>query len=303
MEKRKVRKDGTFGTLYVVSTPIGNMEDITLRALKVLKGAALIAAENVAHTKRLCGHYGIKTRLTSVHQHNQKIRAPRLIKRLESGHDVAMVTNAGTPGISDPGIYLINQAAKRDIKVTPIPGASAVIAALSVAGLPAEGFVFLGFLPNKPGKRKKTLAELVAEPRTMVFFEAPHRIIAMLTDLRKILGDRHMVMLREMTKVYEELNRGPVSAILAHLKSDRIRGEFTLVVAGTGGDEEEAQALSEEVLCRIEQLLVEKKMGIKDIANLLSKEEGLAYRQIYRECLARKKELGGFEGHEVGQKI
>jgi 16S rRNA (cytidine1402-2'-O)-methyltransferase len=302
MEKRRGRNDGTFGTLYVVSTPIGNMEDITLRALKVLKAVALIAAENAAHTKRLCGHYGIKTRLTSVNQHNQKIRAPRLIKRLESGHDVAMVTNAGTPAISDPGIYVINLAAKRNIKITPVPGASAVIAALSVAGLPAEGFVFLGFLPNKPGKRKKTLAELVAEPRTMVFFEAPHRIRATLTDLRKILGDRQMVMLREMTKIYEEVNRGPASAMLAHLKSDRIRGEFTLVVAGTGRDEEEARALSEAVVCRMEELLVEKKMGIKDIANLLSKEEGLPYRQIYRECLAKKKDLEGFERHEVGQK-
>ena len=300
MEKRKGHKDGTFGTLYVVSTPIGNLEDITLRALKVLEGVALIAAENVAHSKRLCDHYGIKTRCTSVHQHNQKTRAPQLIKRLKSGHDVAVVTDAGTPGISDPGIYLINRAAEEDIKVTPIPGASAVIAALSVSGLPAEEFVFIGFLPNKPGKRRTRLAKLVVEQRTMVFFEAPHRIKAMLTDLRKILGDRQMVMLREMTKVYEEVTRGPVSAVLANLKTDRIRGEFTLVVAGR--QEVEEQALSESVLSRIEALLIEKKMGIKDIATLLSKEEGLAYRRVYKECLARKRGLEGFEGNGVGQK-
>jgi len=282
----------------VVSTPIGNMEDITLRALRVLKSVDVIAAESVTHTKGLCEHYDIRTRLTSYHQHNQKGKAPQLIKRLKSGHDVAIVTDAGTPGISDPGVYLINRAAKEEIRITPIPGPSAVIAALSVSGLPTEDFVFLGFLPNKRGKRKKILANLVSEPRTMVFFEAPHRIKAMLGDLREMLGDRQMVMLREITKVFEEVKRGPIGEILEYLTPDRIRGEFTLVVAGR--KEKKVRSLNEEVLKRIEDLLTEKTRSIKDIANLVSTEEGVAYRQIYKECLARKKDLERLEADGAG---
>lgn len=281
------------GTLYVVSTPIGNLEDITLRALRVLKSAQTIAAENVAHTRGLCERYGIKTRLTSFNQHNQKAKAPDLIKRLKSGHDVAVVTDAGTPGISDPGVYLINQAAKEQISVTPVPGPSAVIAALSISGLPTEKFVFFGFLPNKHGKRRNQLKKLVSEPLTMVFFEAPHRVKAMLTDLKEMLGDRQMVMLREMTKVFEEVKRGPVSTILEGLTPDRIRGEFTLVVAGK--EEEKTQGLSEEPLNRIDELLAEEKMSLKDIAGLISREQGLPFRQIYKECLAKKRNLDGLD--------
>ena len=281
---------GGCGTLFVVSTPIGNLEDITVRALRVLRSVDVIAAESVTHTRGLCEHYGMKTRLTSFHQHNQKVKTPQLIKKLKSGKNIAVVSNAGTPGISDPGAYLINQAAKEDIRVSPIPGPSAVMAAFSVCGMTVERFVFLGFLPHKPGKRKKELKGLISETRTMVFFEAPHRIRAMLTDLREILGDRQMVMLREMTKVFEEVKRGVVSAILEHLRPDSVRGEFTLVVAGSE-TEEEVSIISEEVHARIGKLLDEKKMSVKDIAYLLSNEEGLAYRQIYKECLAKKKVL------------
>jgi len=251
------------GTLYVTSTPIGNLEDITMRALSVLKNVDVIAAENVARTRGLCEHYGIKTRLTSYNQHNQKVKATELIQQLTSGRDVAVVTDAGTPGISDPGAFLISQAANEKIEVVPIPGPSAVIAALSVSGMPTEEFVFCGFLPNKSGKRKKTLKRLISERRTMVFFEAPHRIEAMLTDLKEILDDRQMVMLREMTKVFEEVKRGTVSAILTNLTPDRIKGEFTLVVAGS--EEEEPRALSEEILERIRELLSENKMGVEKV--------------------------------------
>jgi 16S rRNA (cytidine1402-2'-O)-methyltransferase len=302
MEKRRIHNGRDYGTLYVVSTPIGNLEDITLRALGVLKSVGTVAAEKVPHTRGLWEHYGIKTRLTTYNQHNQRVKAPALIKRLKSGQDVAIVTDAGTPGISDPGVYLIDMAAREEIKVSPIPGPSAVMAALSVSGLPTENFVFLGFLPNKTGKRKKALAKLISEKRTMVFFEAPHRLKAMLIELRQMLGDRHMVMLREMTKVFEEVKRGPVSVILEHLTHARIRGEITLVVAGSE-HEERAPALSEGVLGRIEALLAEKKMSVKDIASLLSSEEGLAYRQVYKECLARKRSLGRVEGDGVSQDI
>ncbi len=277
------------GTLYVVSTPIGNLEDITLRALRILEKVVIIAAENVAHTRGLCGHYRIKTRLTRYHQYNQKSKVPELLRELKSGNDVALVTDAGSPGISDPGALFVGRAFDEKIRVVPIPGASAVIAGLSVSGLSTEKFVFLGFLPNKSGKRKKELKKLIFETRTMVFFEAPHRLKAMLTELKEILGNRQMVMLREMTKVFEDIRKGPVSAILGHLTPDRIRGEFTLVVAGS--EEEKIDATDPQVVKRIEEMLKEK-MSVKDISGVLSSEEGLTYRQVYRKCLDRKKALG-----------
>ncbi len=289
---------GVYGTLYAVSTPIGNLEDVTLRALRVLKFVDIIAAENVTHTRGLCKHYDIKTKLISCQQHNQKVKVPELIKRLQAGDNIAIVTDAGTPGISDPGSYLINMAAKEDIKIRPIPGPSAVISALSVSGLPTEKFVFFGFLSNKPGKRKKELLRLVSESRTMVFFEAPHRIKAMLTDLKVILGNRHMVILREMTKIFEEVKRGSVNTILKYLTPEKLKGEFTLVVSGS--ETEETHALSEEIIDRIKELLAEKNMSIRDIAYLLSGGEGPTYRQIYKECLVRKKKLERNKADGVG---
>jgi 16S rRNA (cytidine1402-2'-O)-methyltransferase len=282
--------DEHYGKLYVVSTPIGNLEDITLRALDVLKRVAVIAAENVKHTRGLCEHYGIRKRLTSYHQHNQGSKTPELVRKLKSGKDVALVTDAGTPGISDPGALLTQQAVQEGIKLVPIPGVSAVIAALSVSGLPAERFVFLGFLPPKHGKRRKALKELMAEPRTMVFFEAPHRLKAMLTDIMEILGDRQLVMVREMTKVFEEVRKGPVSEILSYLTSRRIRGEFTLVLAG--GVKEKIEALNHRVVKRMEEMLTVENMSVKEIARVISDEQKLAYRRVYKECLARKKALG-----------
>jgi len=287
-QKSKTQNHG-YGTLYVVSTPIGNMEDITLRALKVLKDADIIAAESSAHTRGLCQKYEIETVITSYNQHNQKKKASELIKRLKSGQDVAIVTNAGTPGISDPGIHLVNLAANEGITITPIPGPSAVIAALSVSGMPSEAFLFLGFLPNKSAKRRKALVGLIAETRTMVFFEAPHRIREMLEELREFLGDRKMVMLREITKVFEDVKRGTISTILEHLTPDTTRGEFTLVVAGK--EIQKDQCLSQAVMIRIENLLAKKTHSVKNIAELISKEEEIPYRQTYKACLERKRHL------------
>jgi 16S rRNA (cytidine1402-2'-O)-methyltransferase len=282
--------DEAYGKLYVVSTPIGNLEDITLRALGVLKRVSLIAAENVKHTRGLCEHYGIKKRLTSYHQHNQRSKTPELVSTIKSGKDVALVTDAGTPGISDPGALLTRQAVREGIKLVPIPGASAVISALSVSGLPAERFVFLGFLPPRLGKRRKALKELITEPRTMVFFEAPHRLKAMLTDIVEILGDRQMVMVREMTKLFEEVIRGPVSEVLSYLTPGRIRGEFTLVLAGN--EKEKVEVLNDQVIERMERMLAVENMSVKEIAHVISDEKKLAYRRVYKECLARKKVLG-----------
>jgi 16S rRNA (cytidine1402-2'-O)-methyltransferase len=288
MANQEGHRFGGYGTLYVVSTPIGNLEDITLRALRVLKGVALIAAENVSHTSGLCRHYGIQTKLTSYNQHNRKAKGPKIIGRLQSGEDIAVVTDAGTPGISDPGVYLISLAAKEEITVTPIPGPSAVIAALSVSGLPTDRFIFLGFLSNKPARRRKDLRQLISEPRTLVFFEAPHRVKAMLIDVRDILGDREMVMAREVTKVFEEVKRGPVSDILKRLSPEEPRGEFTIIVKGSR-EEQPAQDLGRNLQRKIRKLLAEKRGSLKDIAQLVSREEGVAYRQVYRECLALKK--------------
>ena len=294
-----IGRDGNrSGTLYIVSTPIGNLEDITLRALKVLKSVDMIAAENVEHTKGLCKHYGIQTRVSAYNQHNRKGRTPKLVRQIKSGQDVALVTDAGTPGISDPGVYLVSQAAGAGIVVTPIPGPSAVIAALSVSGMPSEQFLFLGFLPNKSGKRKKSLAGLTSEPRTMVFFEAPHRIRAMLSDLRDVLGDRKMVLLREITKIFEEAKRGTVNEVLQYLSPEKTRGEFTLVVEGKTAEQE--QALSQEILNRIEDLLSEKNRSVRDIAESLSNEKGITYRQAYKACLARKKNLEKVGTHGAG---
>lgn len=278
----------------MVATPIGNLEDITLRALRILNGVDLIVAENTVHTRGLCKHYGIHVKISSYNQHNQKKRAPELIKKLKSGHNIAVLTDAGTPCISDPGTYLISLASKEQILITAIPGVSAVTAALSISGMPSEHFVFVGFLPNKSGKRKKELQKLSSDVRTLVFFEAPHRLVDMLKDLKEILGNRKMVIARELTKVFEETLRGPVGAVLVQLSEKRIRGECTIVVEG-GRGETEPKGMNAAVFERIESLLQKKDMSVKDIASLLAHETGLNYRKIYKECLERKNKLRSFE--------
>lgn len=284
-------KNQKSGILYVVSTPIGNLEDITLRALRILKGVDLIAAESVKHSRKLCQSYGIKTRLVSYNQHNQRRKGAELIGRLKSGLDVALVTNAGTPGISDPGALLINQAVEEGLKVSPVPGPSAVISALSVSGLRAERFLFSGFLSHRSSKRRKELKDLMSEQRTLVFFEAPHRLQAMLMDLKDILGDRQIVLMREMTKVFEEIKRGLVSAVLKQLEPDNIKGEFTLVVAGREKNAKEG-SIDRKTQRTIEKLLRENNMSIKDVATRISEEKGLTYRRLYKACLSIKREMG-----------
>jgi len=229
----KARKHGvTPGTLYVVSTPIGNLEDITLRALRVLEHVTLIAAESRDHTRKLLSHYSIKTPVTSYNAHNQRYKGRVLLDKLKSGLTIALVSDAGTPGLSDPGIRLIRETIDANIPLVPVPGVSAALTALSVAGLPTHGFVFVGFLSNKGGRRRKELESLKDEPHTMVFFESPHRLIHMLNDVLDILGDREIAMAKEMTKVFEEVKRGPISGILAALNDETVRGEYTVVVAG-----------------------------------------------------------------------
>jgi len=220
------------GKIHIVSTPIGNLEDITLRALRILKEVGLIAAESREHTRKLCTHYNIKTPITSYNSHNQHIKGRVLLEKIKSGLDIALVSDAGTPGLSDPGSRLIREAIDANIKLVPVPGVSASLAALSVSGLRTDRFIFVGFLSNKKGRRRKELEGLKLEWRTMIFFESPHRLVKMLTDIYEILGDRGMVLAKEMTKVFEEVKRGAVSETLSLLKNEKIRGEYTIIVEG-----------------------------------------------------------------------
>jgi 16S rRNA (cytidine1402-2'-O)-methyltransferase len=291
-DKRSVEGQRTEpGTLYIVSTPIGNLEDITLRALKILRSTDLIAAENTAHTRKLCSHFGIETRVTNYNQHNRKIKGPKLIEGLKKGLHIALVTNAGTPVISDPGALLVRLAVEEGIRVSPIPGPSAAIAALSVCALRVDNFLFLGFLSNRQGRRRKELNELKDEQRTMVFFEAPHRMESMLRDMKEILGDRRVVILRELTKVFEEIRRGHVGAILEGLDRKKLKGEFTVVVEGKN-NEKDSRTIDPGIKKEIEGLLKKGGLGVKETAIHISKEHGLPYRAVYGECLALKRAMG-----------
>lgn len=294
MNKRPGRPDKDYGTLYIVGTPIGNLEDITLRALRVLKEVEVIAAESVRHSRGLCSHYGIRTKLISYNQHNQKVKGAELISRLKSGESVALVTNAGTPGVSDPGVMLSSQALEENIRVSPVPGPSSVAAALSISGLRGDKFVFMGFLSHRAGKRRKELEGLTSESRTMVFFEAPHRLRDMLGDLKGILGDRRIVIVREMTKLYEETINGFISEIIDVLGNDQIKGEFTLVVPGNDRTED-GRSLSHELEMKIGDLLKENGLSVRDIAKKIASEDKVSYRNAYRACLAFKNQANRTE--------
>ena len=222
----------TKGTLYIVSTPIGNREDITLRALRILKEVDLIAAEDTRHTGLLLRHFGIQTPLTSYFEGNESRKKEFILSKLRQGERVALVSDAGTPGISDPGFRLIQTAAENQFAVVPVPGPSAVIAALSVSGLPTDAFLFKGFLPHKSKKRGDWLKQLEGVRETLIFYESPHRLSQTLNDIFEILGDREMVLTRELTKIYEEVLRGRVSEIKNQIGERKLKGEITLVISG-----------------------------------------------------------------------
>lgn len=234
-------KEGAVGTLYLVGTPIGNLEDITLRALRILREVSLIAAEDTRHTRKLLARYDIHTPTTSYFEHNKLTKLDPILSALEAG-DVALVSDAGMPGISDPGYELVRAALERGFPVVPVPGPSAIVAALAASGLPTDAFVYLGFLPRKAGERRRMLESLREERRTLVLYEAPHRLLDTLADILDTLGDRPVAVARELTKVHEEIWRGMVSGARAHFAEHGPRGEFTLIVAGAS----EPQAWSEE---------------------------------------------------------
>ncbi len=228
--------DTKSGELYIVSTPIGNLEDITLRALRTLKEVDLIAAEDTRHTRQLLAHYEIHTPITSYFEGNEIKKGEKLIAQLKAGEAIALVSDAGTPTISDPGYRLVVRCIEGDIPIVPIPGVSACITAASVAGLPLHNFVFEGYLSPKSGRRKRRLADLSDETRTLIFYESPHRLIAFLRDVLEIFGNRRVVVARELTKKFEEIFRGVVSEPIEKFQSTPPRGEFTIVIAGKEPD-------------------------------------------------------------------
>lgn len=277
------------GTLYIVATPIGNLEDITLRALRILKEVDLIAAEDTRRTRKLLTHYGIQKPLTSYHEHTGKTKSTQLIHRLREGCRMALLSDAGTPLLSDPGFRLVQAVIGEGIPVIPIPGPSALTAVLSASGLPTDSFIFEGFLPAKKNARRGKLASLREEERTLVFYEAPHRVRESLLDLLKILGDRAVVLGREVTKIHEEFLRGPVSQVIIEAKRREWRGEITLVVAGAvrvrGGDRERDRDREGELRAEIQRLRGEG-MRVKEIAEVLGENFSIPKKEVYRLVLA-----------------
>lgn len=272
------------GILYIVATPIGNLEDITLRAIRTLKEADVIAAEDTRHTQVLLKHFAINTPLTSFHEHNERAKTAQLVTRLERGESIALVSDAGTPAISDPGYRLVVAAIGAGIRVIPIAGPSALIAALSAAGLPTDGFDFRGFLPARKQERRSKLQELRDGRYTMVFYETPHRLQESLDDVREILGDRRMVLAREVTKLHEEFLRGRISEVIGEVSRREIRGEMTLVIEGCS----DSNAASEEALLDEIDNLKGEGMRIKEIAEIIGEKYGYSKREIYRLALGKK---------------
>lgn len=279
----------TPGTLYVVATPIGNLDDISARALRTLREVALIAAEDTRHSARLMQHFGIGTPLAACHEHNERDHGSRFIARLQAGEDVALISDAGTPLISDPGYHLVRQAHAAGIAVVPVPGACALIAALSAAGMPSDRFIFEGFLPAKAVGRRARLEQVKAEPRTMIFYEAPHRILECLEDMRTVFGDERQVLLaRELTKTFETFKGLPLVELCAWVAADtnQQRGECVVLVAGWQPAEEEA-AISAEAMRVLDLLLAE--MPLKRAAALAAEITGVRKNLLYQAALAQQK--------------
>ena len=268
------------GTLYIVATPIGNLEDITLRALRVLRECDLIAAEDTRRTRKLLAAYDIKTSLTSLHDQNEAQKSTSLITEMQSGKSVACVSDAGTPAISDPGYVLVREAIARGIRVVPIPGPSAVIAALSASGLPTDSFVFHAFLPSRSGKRRQFLQSVAGEEKTMVCYESPNRLVAALHDILSILGDRTVVVFRELTKLYEEVFRGTVTDVLASVEGKKVKGEITLIIRGAASGVPHWSP--EDIEKRYKALRRDATLSTRDIIHIITKEMNLPRKEVYR---------------------
>ncbi len=271
------------GSLYIVATPIGNLEDITLRALKMLREVDSIAAEDTRHSKKLLNHYKISKPIISYWSEKEKGRARAVIDSLKKGHSVALITDAGTPGISDPGEVLIRSAINEDINVIPVPGPSAIITALSVSGLSTKIFLFAGFLSSRASQRRKELQELRSEERTIVFYEAPHRLRVFLEDLKDIFGDRNIALCHELTKIHEDILRGKVSDVFDELGKRKVAGEYAIVVEGA----EKWIYPLEEALDEIAELMKKGKSrrdAVREVANTSGLSKQILYREGLRRC-------------------
>ncbi|MDR7434224.1 MAG: 16S rRNA (cytidine(1402)-2'-O)-methyltransferase [Armatimonadota bacterium] len=283
------------GKLYVVGTPIGNLEDITLRALRILQEVDLIACEDTRRTRNLLARYNLSKPLVSYHEHNERERAGELLSRLRSGESIALLTDAGMPAISDPGSVLIQAAIAEGIPVIPIPGPSAVTTALVVSGLPTDRYTFAGFLPRKRSERRAVLQSLQGLPGSLVFFEAPHRLIQTLRDLLEVLGDRRIAVARELTKVHEEVLRGRISEVLARLEQGPVRGEVTLVVEGSTGQREPNRWAAQEHLAQLLLAGVPPKEAVRQVARAY----GLPRREVFAWAVGYRKPKCEEDGNEV----
>ncbi len=271
----------TSGKLYIVATPVGNLEDMTLRALRILKEVDLIAAEDTRHSMKLLNHYGIAKPLISYWSEKEKIKAEEILGKLHSGLSVALISDAGTPGISDPGAVLIKRAIEQKIDLISIPGPSACISALSVSGLSTEEFTFLGFLPSKSGQRLKRLNELKHETRTLIFYEAPHRLVQTLSAMREILGERRAALAKEITKLHEEVLRGTIPEVIQALESRMIAGEYVIIVEGF---QQERLSIN-EALCEVNSLM-KKGLGRKEAVKTVAEGYGISKKELYDKSLS-----------------
>lgn len=278
------------GRLYVVATPIGNPDDITLRALAVLAGVDLVASEDTREAGLLLAAHRLQKKLVSCHEHNEDRRAGPLVNALQNGLSIALISDAGTPLISDPGFRLITAALAQGIEVIPIPGVSAAMAALSVAGLPTDSFVFVGFVAKKAARRRAQLQGLSQERRTMIFFVSPRQVLDLLTDIREVMGNRQVLLAREMTKVYEEYLRGDIVTVLGDLTArSAVKGECTLVVAGAPASK--GDGLAEAALQDLATAMVEAKLPLGELVRQVARDHRLGRREVYAAALALKKQI------------
>jgi 16S rRNA (cytidine1402-2'-O)-methyltransferase len=276
------------GTLYLCPTPLGNLEDMSFRAVRVLKEAAAVAAEDTRHTIKLLNHFDIHVPLISYHEHNKAERGPEIVRRLLQGETIALVSDAGMPGISDPGVDLVRLAIEQNIPVVPLPGPNAALTALIASGLDTTLFTFVGFLPKTNKHRRELLAKLARHPYTLGFYESPHRLKATLEEIKSALGDRQAVAARELTKKFEEFVRGTLGSISLHFNEHQPRGEFTLIVAGISDDEvvaAEADSFAGLDVIQAVQMLIERGINKKDAIREVASQKGLPKRQVYQAVL------------------
>lgn len=269
------------GTLYIVSTPVGNLEDITLRAIRILGEVDIIAAEDTRHSVKLLNHLGIRKPMISYWREKEQVRSDEIIKRLHAGQSIALISDAGTPGISDPGAVLIKRAIEENIQILSIPGPSAFVAALSVSGLPTDQFTFMGFLPSRTAQRQKFLREVYLEQRTLIFYEAPHRIVDTLLDVSHIFGERKAALIKEITKFHEDVVRGSITEIIEEVQKTTIAGEYVIIVEGWSGMN---KSITEDVLSELHTCM-RKGLGRKEAVKRIAETFGLSKKELYKKSL------------------